>query len=168
MTGPPLSRRDPHARLTALPGLARLTRWRARTGVRDRGSSAVEVVILAPALGLFLMLIIAGGRVAIAHQALEASAAQAARAASLARTQGQALTDARTAADSSLSAQGLDCVRTTVEIDTTGFAAPVGTPASVGATVTCQVDLAGLIPALPGSIPVTATIRSPLDTYRER
>jgi hypothetical protein len=59
-------------------------------------------------------------------------------------------------------------VSTQVTLDTTGFAAPVGTPASVGATVTCQVDIAGLLPGLPGSMSITATVRSPLDTYRER
>ena len=59
-----------------------LRRLRLRQGPSERGSSVVEVVILAPALGLFLALIIAGGRVAVAHQAVEASAAEAARAAS--------------------------------------------------------------------------------------
>lgn len=144
-----------------------LNRLPAR-GPRDRGSSVVEVVILAPALGLFLALIIAGGRVALAHQAVEASAAEAARAASIARTQGRAGADARTAATSSLASQSTRCVSTSVSVDTSGFATPVGTPASVSATVTCQVDLAGLLPGLPGSMTITATMRSPLDTYRER
>lgn len=144
-----------------------LNRLPAR-GPRDCGSSVVEVVILAPALGLFLALIIAGGRVALAHQAVEASAAEAARAASIARTQGQAGADARTAAASSLASQNTRCVSTSVSVDTSGFATPVGTPASVSATVTCQVDLAGLLPGLPGSMTITATMRSPLDTYRER
>ena len=134
----------------------------------DRGSSVVEVVILAPALGLFLALIIAGGRIAVAHQAVEASAAEAARSASIARTQGQAQAVASAAALRSLTDQTTRCVSTQVTLDTTGFAAPVGTPASVGATVTCQVDLAGLLPGLPGSMSITATVRSPLDTYRER
>lgn len=144
-----------------------LNRLPAR-GPRERGSSVVEVVILAPALGLFLALIIAGGRVALAHQAVEASAAEAARAASIARTQGQAGADARTAATSSLASQSTRCVSTSVSVDTSGFATPVGTPASVSATVACQVDLAGLLPGLPGSMTITATMRSPLDTYRER
>ena len=144
-----------------------LNRLPAR-GPRDCGSSVVEVVILAPALGLFLALIIAGGRVALAHQAVEASAAEAARAASIARTQGRAGADARTAATSSLASQSTRCVSTSVSVDTSGFATPVGTPASVSATVTCQVDLAGLLPGLPGSMAITATMRSPLDTYRER
>jgi Flp pilus assembly protein TadG len=143
-------------------------RLRRRQGPTDRGTSVVEVVILAPALGLFLALIIAGGRIAVAHQAVEASAAEAARSASIARTQGQAQAAASAAASLSLANQTTRCVSTQVTLDTTGFAAPVGTPASVGATVTCQVDLAGLLPGLPGSMSITATVRSPLDTYRER
>ncbi len=143
-------------------------RLRTRCGPAERGSSVVEVVVLAPALGLFLGLIIAGGRVAIAHQAVEASAAEAARAASIARTQGEAGATAQKAAISSLRGQATTCVSTDVSVDTSGFATPVGTPASVGATVTCRVELTGLLPGLPGSMPITASVRSPLDTYRER
>ena len=139
-----------------------LRRLRARSGCPERGSSVVEVVILAPALGMFVALIIAGGRVALS------AAADAARAASISRTQGQAASNAEAAAAASLSSQNLRCVSTSVSIDTAGFASPVGTPASVGATVTCQVDLAGLLPGLPGSMTISATMRSPLDTYRER
>jgi len=146
-----------------------IRRWlHSRQNPSERGSSVVEVVILAPALGLFLALIIAGGRIAVAHQAVEASAAGAARSASIARTQGQAQAVASAAALRSLADQATRCVSTQVTLDATGFAAPVGTPASVGATVTCQVDLAGLLPGLPGSMSITATVRSPLDTYRER
>lgn len=139
-------------------------------GHRERGSSVVEVVILVPALGLFLALIIAGGRLAVAHQGVQAAAAQAARAASIARTQAQAAADAQTGATTSLTAQHLTCVTTSVTVDATGFAAPVGTPASVAATVTCTLDLSDLtvLPGLPGTITIDATVRSPLDTYRER
>lgn len=137
-------------------------------GASDEGSTVVEVVVLAPALALFLGLIIAGGRLAVAHQAVEAAAAQAARAASIARTQEAALADAEGAATAALSAQGLNCVASAVSVDAAGFAVPVGTPASVGATVTCQVPLADTVPGLPGSLPVTVTVRSALDTYRER
>ena len=117
---------------------------------------------------MFVALIIAGGRVALSHQAVESAAADAARAASISRTQGQAASNAEAAAAASLSSQNLRCVSTSVSIDTAGFASPVGTPASVGATVNCQVDLAGLLPGLPGSMTISATMRSPLDTYRER
>jgi len=147
-----------------------LARARRRLGGRpsEEGSTVVEVVILAPALALFLGLIIAGGRLAVAHQAVEAAAAQAARAASIARTQDEALTAAQSAATSALGAQGLSCVASEVSIDVAGFATPAGTPASVGATVTCQVSLADTLPGLPGSFAVTATVRSAVDTYRER
>lgn len=147
------------SRLRARPG---------RAGRSDRGSATVELVILAPVLGLFLALLVAGGRVAVAHQAVQASAAEAARSASIARTQAQAGTEARAGAATSLRNQDTTCRHTTVTLDTTGFAIPVGSPASVGATVTCQVELAGLLPGLPGSLAITATARSPLDTYRER
>ena len=143
----------------------------ARTGRRrEQGSSVVEVVILVPALGLFLALIVAGGRLAVAHQAVEASAAQAARSASLARTPTDARAAATTGATASLDAQHLRCTRTRVSLDTTGFDPPVGTPASVTATVSCTVDLADLsvLPGLPGQVTITATVESPLDTYRER
>jgi len=99
---------------------------------------------------------------------VESAAADAARAASISRTQGQAASNAEAAAAASLSSQNLRCVSTSVTVDTAGFASPVGTPASVGATVNCQVDLAGLLPGLPGSMTISATMRSPLDTYRER
>jgi len=140
----------------------------ARVRRSEQGASVVEVVILFPALGLFLALIIAGGRVALAHQAVEASAAEAARAASISRTQDRAGTAARSAAGSSLDSQDTRCLSIDVTVDTSGFATPVGTPASVGATVTCRVDLAGLLPGLPGSMAISATVRSPLDSYRAR
>jgi len=150
--------------------IATLARARRRRGghLSDEGSTVIEVVILAPALALFLGLIIAGGRLAVAHQAVEAAAAQAARAASIARTQDEALTAAQSAATSALGAQGLNCVASEVTVDVAGFATPAGTPASVGATVTCQVSLADTLPGLPGSLGVEATVRSALDTYRER
>ena len=143
-------------------------RRRRRGRPSDEGSTVIEVVILAPALALFLGLIIAGGRLAVAHQAVEAAAAQAARAASIARTQAEALTAAQSAATSALAAQGLNCVASNVIVDVAGFATSAGTPASVGATVTCQVALADTLPGLPGSLGVEATVRSALDTYRER
>ncbi len=136
---------------------------------RERGSAAIEAVIGIPAFGLFLVLIILGGRVTIAHQAVESAAAAAARAASISRTQGQAQSAASAAATTSLRNQSVNCTATHVRVDTSGFAAPAGTPASVGATVTCVVNLSDLaLPGLPGSRSITATASSPLDTYRER
>ncbi len=136
---------------------------------RERGSAAIEAVIGIPAFGLFLALIILGGRVTIAQQAVESASAAAARAASISRTQGQAQTAASAEATTSLRNQSVNCVTTQVRVDTSGFAVPAGTPASVGATVTCVVNLSDLaLPGLLGSRSITATASSPLDTYRER
>jgi len=149
--------------------LHRALAGRFRSGDGERGSTVVEVVTLAPALGLLVMLVVAGGRTAVAHQATEAAAAEAARAASIARTQDSAQGQAQDAAAQSLADQGLNCVTTGVNVDVSGFASPVGTPASVGATVSCDVPMADLaLPGMPGSITISATVRSPLDTYRER
>ena len=135
----------------------------------DRGSAVIETVIGVPAFLLFVGLIIFAGRMAIAHQAVEAAANSAARSASISRTQAEAEGAASASASSALASQGLICASTAVSVDTTGFAAPVGTPAQVTATVTCEVDLADLsVPGVPGSKTVTATMRSAIDTYRER
>lgn len=140
-----------------------------RPGERERGSVAIEAVIGIPAFLLFVALILLAGRLAIATQTVEAAANDAARTASIARTQAQAASTATAAARTSLANQGLACVSGHVQVDTTGFAAPAGTPAQVTATVTCQVNLADLaLPGLPGTRTVTASMRSAIDTYRER
>jgi Flp pilus assembly protein TadG len=136
---------------------------------RERGSASVEAVIGVPAFLLLMGLLILGGRVAIAHQVVQSAASAAARAASIARTQATARTDATTAAQHSLANQQLDCLTTTVTLDTTGFTTTVGTPAQVRATVACDLDLSSLgIPGLPASLPITETMSSPIDTYRGR
>lgn len=135
----------------------------------ERGSVTLEAVILIPAFLLFVALVIAAGRVAVARQGVQTAAAEAARQASIARTAGEAITKAQAGARQTLADQQLQCLSSSVVTDTSGFAAPVGTPASVSATVTCQVDLAGVaIPGLPGSLTITASFQSPLDTFRGR
>ncbi len=140
-----------------------------RPSTDDRGSATVELVILAPTLLLFLLLAIYAGRVAMARQSVHAAAADAARSASIARTEGAAAGNARAAADATLAAEGLRCQATQVDVDISAFGAPVGVPGTVAATVSCTVDLTDLtVPGVPGSRQLTATVASPLDTYRER
>jgi Flp pilus assembly protein TadG len=130
---------------------------------------AVEAVMLIPAGVLLIMLIVFGARVTLAHQAVEAAAAEAARAASIARTSSTASNAGNTAADASLAAQSLKCMTKNIVVDTSGFASPVGTPAKVTTTVTCKVRVSDLgLPGAPGSLQVTSTMTSPIDTYRER
>ena len=138
-------------------------------GERERGSASLELVVIAPAFLLLLAVLAFAGRVALAQQAVTAAAADAARAASIERTATAARTTATAAASQVLTAQGLTCSTTQVALDTAGFAAPVGVPATVAATVTCTLDLADLsAPGIPGSKVIEATMTSPLDTHRER
>ncbi|MFV0429307.1 MAG: TadE family protein [Arachnia sp.] len=138
-----------------------------RQGWDDRGSASIEAVIAGPAVVLLILLVIFGGRVALAHQSVQGIAADTARAASLARTQTEARSSANTVAQAGL-AQQLPCASHTVDLDLTGFTRPAGTPASVTATVTCRVASGDLgLPGLP-DLTIQATMTSPIDTWRER
>lgn len=135
----------------------------------ERGSAAIEAAIGLPAFLLFLGLIIAGGRLALAHQALQSAAADAARTASIARDAGDANTSAQQEVATSLNNQNLRCRSTQVSVDTSGFRVPAGQAAEVTVTLTCRVDLADLsVPGVPGSRLIRATMSSPIDTWRER
>jgi len=135
----------------------------------ERGSEAIEAAVGVPAFLLFIAVIVGGGRFAIAQQAIDAAAADAARTASIARTQSQAQSTATSGAYASLANQNLQCTAKSVHVDVSGFAAPPGAPASVTATVTCTVNLADVaVPGMPGDRTITATMTSPIDTYRER
>lgn len=142
-------------------------RWPGRG--RDAGSTTLEVVVLTPVLLLMLTVLVAAGRLAMAGQGVQLAADQAARSASIARTSTDARSEAVTLATATLAQQSLACTSLTVAVDTSGFGLPVGTPATVSATVTCLVPLGDLaLPGVPGTRSVTATAASPLDTYRER
>ena len=135
----------------------------------QRGSATVEITMLVPALLLILGLLVAGGRVWFARTTVNEAAHTAARAASLARAAGEAGAAGRSAGAQSLATGGLRCASTAVEVNTAAFGVPVGTPATVTASVSCRVGFADLLlPGLPGSIDLQATGTSALDTYRSR
>jgi len=135
----------------------------------ERGSAAIEAVIGVPAFALFVGLIIFGGRTAMAHGAIESAAADGARTASIARSGQDARAEAEQAVRSGLANQGIDCLSVEVTVDTSDFANRVGTPGLVEVSVSCRLDLSDLaVPGVPGSRTVTATMTSPIDTFRER
>ena len=137
----------------------------------ERGAVlAVELVACAPLLAAFILLIVFGGRIALANQAVQTAAADAARAASIARTATTASTQAREWATTSLTNQGLACNDVQVQVDTAGFRRPVGTEATVTVRVSCTLDTADLaaLPGIPRSMPIEASMTSPLDKFRER
>jgi Flp pilus assembly protein TadG len=141
----------------------------AAVAAGERGSTTLELVVWAPGLLLIVALLTVAGRVNGANAAVEQAATDAARTASIARSSGAAQRAAATSAQATLAGQGLQCTATTVTVDTSGFAAPPGQPATVTATVSCPVRLADLaVPGLPGTRTVTHTAASSLDTFRER
>ena len=134
----------------------------------DSGSATVELVILTPAVLLLLGLVVIGGRIALADNAISGVAGSAAREASLARSPAQAIAAAQTTASSTLADQNLHCLSTQVDVDTAGFAAAPGTGASVRVDVYCTVALNEMaLPGLPGSRTLHDFSVSPLDPYRE-
>jgi Flp pilus assembly protein TadG len=135
----------------------------------ERGSASIELVILVPALVLVLGLLVAGGRLWFARGTVVEAAESAARAASLARSTGEARAAGHQAATRTLATDGLSCGADSVSVNTAAFGVPVGTPATVTASVTCQVSFADLaLPGMPGSITVRSEGAAALDTYRAR
>ncbi|MFI6326524.1 TadE/TadG family type IV pilus assembly protein [Nonomuraea sp. NPDC050556] len=137
--------------------------------MNERGSATIEAMLAIPAVVLVILLGVAAGRITVATAAVEAAARDAARQASIARTAGEASSRAQASARDSLNSRGIRCTSVTVQVSTAGFGRPVGSPATVSATVTCTVPLEDVaFPGLPGSVRRQATFASPLDPYRGR
>ncbi len=136
---------------------------------RDRGSTTIELAILAPAVLTFFVVAIIAGRFAIALQAADSAAFDAARNASLSRTESAAVSRAQTAATRSFNAQGIRCRSLKVTVNARGFQVPVGQPATVRVTVACVAELSDVaLPGMPGTTTLRSSFVSPLDTYRSR
>jgi len=141
----------------------------ARLAAGERGSSSLELVVIAPAMVLLLAFAVFCGRSVIADNAVEEAARAAARAASIAVDATSAQQAAQTGAEQTLSRQDLRCASLSVSVDTSGFGAPIGVPAAVRVDVSCVVDMSDLLmPGLPGTKTVSAEFSSPIDAHRER
>ena len=135
----------------------------------DDGNAQLELVILAPVILALIGLVMAAGRTAVAQSSVDAAARDAARQASLSISPAAARLAALASADAALRADGLHC-RPVVTLDLQpGFSTPLGQPAQVSASVSCQVPLADLlVPGVPGSRRLIGRFTSPLDPYRSR
>ncbi|PWR06256.1 pilus assembly protein TadE [Micromonospora acroterricola] len=149
----------------------------------ERGSVSIEVAVLAPAFIALMVLAGVAGRSAVAAEAVEAAAHDAARAASISRDSGTARTKAREAARQQLDWHGLACVNA---LDPTfsgsvagnatsfdaAFASPVGQDATVTVKIVCVVSFRDIsLNVVPGMLTknrITASFTSPLDRYRSR
>lgn len=137
----------------------------------QRGSVSVEMAILAPAFLLLIVLGIVHGRVAIAANAIDVAAHDAARAASISRTAAAAESNAIAAAAEALQQQGLECVEEPqIEPDVSGFDQGGLQLVFVSVTVTCEVSFVDVkfLPFIPESRVLTSTFVSPVDIFRER
>lgn len=135
----------------------------------DRGGAALTTAIFVPVALMLIGLTIACGRVALAEGAADAAARDAARTASLASAPGSGEAAARQAAQISLANSGIRCAGISVQVDTSGLAAPLGQAASVTATVSCTAPLSELaLPGVAGSKTLTSTKVSVVDTWATR
>lgn len=131
--------------------------------VRERGTIAVEVAVIAPALLFLMLLVVYAGKVSEADGNVERAASDAARAASLRQHPGDATTDAQEAAAGNLAAAGVPCLTLTTTVDTDDFG-PGGT---VTVTVSCQASMADVtLLGVPGRRTFTASAVEVIDTYR--
>ncbi|MCM0678578.1 pilus assembly protein [Micromonospora phytophila] len=156
---------------------------RAVSRSAERGSVSIEVAVLAPAFIALIVLAGAAGRTAVAAEAIDAAAHDAARAASISRDADTARSEARDAARQQLDWRGLNCAGTP-EVAFSGsvrgratsfdaaFRSPVGQDASVTVRISCTVSWRDLrltvLPGMPTGKRVSASFTSPLDRYRSR
>ncbi len=136
---------------------------RTRPDTADAGSATVELILVTPLLLVLALLAVGLGRATDARIRVEDAAHHAARAASLTHTAAQAERAARQAAASALADSGARCAKHTVLLRHEGLVAG----SVVTATVSCRAELRDLAgTGLPGALELTATSRSPVDTYR--
>lgn len=139
---------------------SRLRRTRPRN---ERGTAALEIVVLAPVLIVVLLFVVGLGRMAHADQQVQSVAADAARAASLERNTSASAAAARQAAQASLGEAGVSCTDLDVSVNLSSYE-PGG---QVSVTVTCTADLgAAAMAGFPGSRVFTASSTVPIENWR--
>jgi hypothetical protein len=120
---------------------------------------AIEMVIMAPILVMFIMVVVAFGRYVSVKGDVEAASRDAVRAATLERDSGDAVNAANATANASLGGRW-SCSAT----DRSGTFAAGDT---ITIRLSCEVPWSGLgLIGLKGSKTVIATSSAPLDLYR--
>ncbi len=136
-----------------------LTRLTRRASDDDRGLSTIEVVILAPVMILFILVLVAFGQLVDGRGAIDGAARDAARAGSIQKDQATAMAEARKAAAANLT----DVCSGPVTVRKTSAGFQEGTFFSV--EVSCRVRGLGIL-GLDIPTTLTANFSSPLDPYR--
>ncbi|MEU4983397.1 TadE/TadG family type IV pilus assembly protein [Streptomyces sp. NPDC021969] len=125
----------------------------------DRGLSTIEVVILAPVMILFILVLVAFGQLVDGRGALDGAARDAARAGSIQKDHGTAIAEAKKAAEANLA----DVCSGPVSV----VQKSAGFEPDTLFTVEVSCEVRGLA-SIGLNIPTTlsATFSSPLDPYR--
>lgn len=145
-----------HSRLIG----AAFAKQRLRT---DRGSESVSTCMLLVFAVIMATLVVLCFRLASTRLDLNATAASAARAASIARNSQAATDAATTTATANLASHHRTCNPMSVNVDTSNFVRG----GSVGVTITCTMSTAGLTGlGLPGTVRGSATARAYIDLHR--
>jgi Flp pilus assembly protein TadG len=132
----------------------------------ERGSLAVEIVLVAPAFVLLLLLISAGGQWVSATGQVGGAARDAARAASVARSPDEAPLLAQQAADQDLAGLCAGDPSVTVTPMVAGQPAPLAGGQDVQVLVRCDVGLAAFrLVGFPASQTFSAVAVAPLDSF---
>ena len=131
----------------------------ARRRDRDRGLSTIEVVILAPVMILFILVLVAFGQLVDGRGALDGAARDAARAGSIQKDHATAMAEARKAAEADLG----DVCSGPVNVTQTSAGFVPDTLFTV--EVSCEVRGLAMIGL---DVPTTlqASFSSPLDPFR--
>ena len=125
----------------------------------DAGSMAVEMVLLAPAMVAFLLLVIAFGRYVAVRGEVEAASRDAVRAASLERSSGAAVSSAQDTARASLNSRW--------KCQPAQLSGTFAAGQTISVHLECSASLSGLgLIGLPGSVTVNGDSSAPLDLYR--
>jgi Flp pilus assembly protein TadG len=130
---------------------------------RQRGTMALEMVILAPVLLLLFMFLLACGRYFQTSSLLESAARDGARSATQARSLPEAQTRVDEAVSTTMGQAIKSCKDSASGSITTGFVA--GSPLSVEVTCTINYRDLGLL-GLGGDTTITKRFTSSLDPYR--
>ena len=129
----------------------------------ERGSVAVEVAVLAPALVALMLLVVFAGRVSEAEGEVRRAASQGARAASLHQNPAGAVDAATSAVNGNLADSGFVCGELFVEVETDRLQ-PGG---AVAVVVRCTADMSDVaLLGVPGSRTFVARAVEVVDRYR--
>jgi hypothetical protein len=150
--------RDPGAQRTH--GIGDMSRRR-----EERGAAAVEMLLMAPLLMAFVLVVVAGGRYTDSRGQVNDAAYAAARAASLESTIEAGQQAGREAAVDALDERGKACVNLEVSFAGTDFQ-PGG---QVQVSVQCRADLRDVVGfGIPGSKWFSADAVVPIERYRAK